>query len=78
MSPLVRRIPRRSYLPRWGRLRANSNAILIIQLAAATVNLWIQPQPKETSGGDFVPMADHASYIVRTLDEMKVGIIRRG
>jgi hypothetical protein len=39
MSPLVRRIPRRSYLPRWGRLRANSNAILIIQFAAASVNL---------------------------------------
>ena len=40
MSALFRRIPRRSYLPRWGRLRANSNAVLIIQFGAASVNLW--------------------------------------
>lgn len=66
---LVRRIPRRSYLPHRGRLRANSNAILIIQLAAAAVNLVdIQPTAtfvpnfaERTLGGEIVPMPGHLS-----------------
>jgi hypothetical protein len=82
---LFRSIPRRSYLPRGGRLRANSNAILIIQLAASAVNPvdihLVDIQPTATFvpnfgegllGGEIVPMPGHLSYIIHMSDEMKV------
>ena len=77
---LFRRIPRRSHLPRQGRLRANSNAILIIQLAVAAVNLVdIQPTAtfvpnfaKGTFGGEIVPMPGHLSSIIHMSDAMKI------
>ena len=85
MSPFSAVPPRRSYLPRRGRLRANSNAILIIQLAAAAVNpvdihlVDIQPTAtfvpnfaKGILGGETVPTPGRSSYIVYMSDEMKV------